>query len=188
MKQAMRILIAVHHFPPSYKGGAEGETLRLAQAMLSRGHDVDAVSVEHIDQGPENGVGWVDEEHQGVRIRRLSFNLAHAADPERWEYDNPWVAEHLRDWMRKLRPDVFHLVSGYLMTGSALRVAAEEGIPSVVTLTDYWFLCRRITLLRSDGTLSAPPLDPVRCARCLGEERRRFRIPSRVAPGLMKAY
>lgn len=188
MSPTMRIMIAVHHFPPTYKGGAEGETLRLARSMLARGHEVDVISVEHIDRGPEEGVAWLDEVYQGVRIRRLSFNLASAPDADRWEYDNPWVGAHLRQRMREIRPDVFHLVSGYLMTGSALRAADEEGIPSMVTLTDYWFLCRRITMLRSDGALSTLPIDPATCAQCLGEEQRRYRLPGKVAPGLMKAF
>jgi glycosyltransferase involved in cell wall biosynthesis len=184
----MRILFAVHHFPPTYQGGAEGFALRLARSMLGRGHEVDVVTVEHIDRGPQDGVAWVDEVYQGVRVRRLSFNLAAAPDPERWEYDNPWVQEHLAQRIRELRPDVFHLVSGYLMTGSALRAADDEKVPSVVSLTDYWFLCRRITMLRSDDDLSTLPIDPARCAQCLGEEQRRYRLPGKAAPALMRAY
>jgi glycosyltransferase involved in cell wall biosynthesis len=85
-------------------------------------------------------------------------------------------------------PDVFHLISGYLMSGRALRVAHQLDIPTVLTLTDFWFLCPRITLLRSNGQLCTPPFDAVTCARCLGEERRRYRIPGRIAPALMDAF
>ena len=188
MSSPLRILLAIHHFPPSHQGGAEGFSLRLARAMQARGHQIDVITVEHIDRGPEAGVAWEDEVYQGLPVRRLSFNLAAAPDPERWEYDNPWVGEHLAQRIRELRPDVFHLISGYLLTGSALRAADSQGIPSVVTLTDYWFLCRRITMLRSDNHLSTLPIDPATCAQCLGEEQRRYRLPAQVAPGLMKAF
>ena len=184
----MRILLAVHHLPPRYRGGAEGVTLRLARSLSARGHEVQLVAVEHIDRGPRDAAEWVDESVDGVDIRRLSFDLAGAPHADRWEYDNPWVGAALQELIRQRRPDVFHLVSGYLMTGSALHVAHDEGIPSIVTLTDYWFLCRRITMLRSDGALSTLPIDPATCAQCLGEERRRFRIPGKLAPGLMRAY
>jgi glycosyltransferase involved in cell wall biosynthesis len=86
------------------------------------------------------------------------------------------------------RPDIFHLISGYLMSGRVLREAYACGIPTVVTLTDFWFLCPRIQMLRSDGTLSTLPINPASCARCLGEEKRRHRIPARIAPRLMDAY
>ncbi|RMF39703.1 MAG: glycosyltransferase, partial [Anaerolineae bacterium] len=86
------------------------------------------------------------------------------------------------------KPDVFHLFSGYLMGARPLRVAQEMGIPTVVSLTDFWFLCPRITMLRSDGGISTLPIDPVRCARCLGEEKRRFRYLGKAAPALAQVY
>jgi glycosyltransferase involved in cell wall biosynthesis len=156
--------------------------------LAARGNKVQLVAVEQVDQGPRGAATWVDETVEGVDIRRVSFDLAAAPDADRWEYDNPWVGAVLEDLIRRGQPDLFHLVSGYLMTGRALRVAKEQGVPSVVSLTDYWFLCRRLTMLRSDGTLSTVPTNPATCARCLGEEQRRFRIPGRLAPGLMGTF
>ena len=86
------------------------------------------------------------------------------------------------------KPDLFHLIGGYLLTGSALRAAQQAGLPTVVTLTDFWFLCRRFSMLRTDGAISTLPIDPLRCARCLGEEKRRFRWLGKLAPGLMTHY
>jgi len=74
------------------------------------------------------------------------------------------------------------------MSGSTLEAAMEVQIPTVVTLTDFWFLCPRMTLLRSNGQVCSPPFDAVRCARCLGEKKRRYRIPGRIVPGLMKVF
>jgi glycosyltransferase involved in cell wall biosynthesis len=53
---------------------------------------------------------------------------------------------------------------------------------------DFWFLCRRISMLRSDGQLSTLPIDPATCARCLGEESRRYRWLGRLAPALANAF
>jgi glycosyltransferase involved in cell wall biosynthesis len=121
-------------------------------------------------------------------VRRLSFNLAAAPDPFRWEYDNLWVGDYLTDFLQQERPDIFHLVSGYLLTGRTLRVARELGIPTVTTLTDFWFLCRRISMLRSNNQVCYLPVDPATCARCFGEEKRRYRLPGRTAPLLMQAF
>jgi glycosyltransferase involved in cell wall biosynthesis len=184
----LKILIAVHHFPPRYTGGAEWRAYRTAEALQARGHEIRIVCVEHIDAGPQNGVAWEDDTYQGVAVRRLSFNQAAAPDPFRWEYDNPWIGHHLQTFLTEFCPDVFHLISGYLISGRVLQVANELGISTVVTLTDYWFLCPRVTLLRSNGQISTLPIDAATCARCLGEEKRRYRLPGRIVPGLMDHF
>ena len=76
----MRILLAVHHFPPRYTGGAEWRTYRTARALIARGHAVRVVCVEPIDSQDADPLAWSDEEFQGVPVRRLRFNLAAAPD------------------------------------------------------------------------------------------------------------
>lgn len=185
---AIKILLAVHHFLPRYTGGAEREAYRTAAALQARGHQVRVLCVEHVDVGPCTGVAWEDDVYGGVAVRRLSFNQAAAPDPFQWEYDNPWIGDHLADLIAQDRPDIFHLMGGYLISGRAVLVARQLGVPVVVTLVDFWYLCRRITMLRSDGRLSTLPIRASQCARCLGEERRRYRLPAQLAPALMDAY
>jgi glycosyltransferase involved in cell wall biosynthesis len=184
----MKVVIAVHHFPPRYTSGAELRAYRLAAWLRKHGHDVYVVYVEAIDAGSAHGLTFEDGPYDGLPVRRLSFNLAAAPDPFRWMYDNPWIGDHLRAYLAELKPDLVHMISGYLMSASPLHVASDLGIPTVVTLTDFWFLCPRITLLRSDGRLCVPPFDVVTCARCLGEEQRRYRIPGRIASVLMDVF
>ncbi len=184
----MKIVITVHHFPPRYTSGAELRAYRTAAWLRDHGHDVHVVCVEAIDTGDGHGLTFENQPYDGLPVRRLSFNLAAAPDPFRWAYDNPGIGEHLRGYLAKLAPDLLHLISGYLMSGSTLRAAMDLQIPTVVTLTDFWFLCPRITLLRSNGQLCAPPFDAATCARCLGEKKRRYRLLGRVAPNLMNVF
>jgi glycosyltransferase involved in cell wall biosynthesis len=184
----MQILIAVHHFPPRYTGGAEWRAYRTASALQSRGHEVNVLAVERIDVPSPQNITWEDDEYQGVRVRRLFYDLSAAPDAFRWQYDNPWIGDHLRDLIFDRRPDVFHLIGGYLISGRSLRIAAETRTPSVVTLTDFWFLCPRITMLKSNNEISTLPVEPVTCARCLGEEKRRYRLPGKLAPSVMNLY
>ncbi len=184
----MKVIIAVHHFPPRYTGGAEWRSCRTAAALQARGHEVRVICVERIDRGPDNWVAWEDNIYDGIAVRRLSFKLAAAPDPFRWEYDNPWIGHHLGQFLDEQCPDVFHLIGGYLMSGRALRVAHQLSIPTVVTLTDFWFLCPRISMLRSNGQLCTLPINAATCARCLGEKKRRYRLLGRIAPGLMYAF
>lgn len=184
----MKILLAVHHFPPRYKGGAEWRAYRTAAALQARGHQVRVVSVEQIDSSPDRGLTWRDELYDGIHVQRLSFNLSSAANPFVMQYNNPWLGAHFHDLFQQDRPDVFHLIGGYLLSGSVLQAAKECGLPAVVSLTDYWFLCPRISMLRSDGGLSTLPVDPRRCERCLAEDSRRYRLPARWLPQLADFY
>jgi glycosyltransferase involved in cell wall biosynthesis len=64
-----------------------------------------------------------------------------------------------------------------------VEIARDSGIPVIVSLTDFWFLCPRITLVRSDGSLCKYPRDPVGCVLCLKKEKRRYRLPDRWSRG-----
>jgi glycosyltransferase involved in cell wall biosynthesis len=181
---ALRILLAVHHFPSAFRGGAEWRAYRTARWLRSHGHDVQVIAIEAVDEGQEPGVRAEDTVYNEVPVRRLRFNLDLAADPLQWSYDNPWVEQAVADLLAEKRSDLLHLISGYLMGAGTIRAAREAGLPAVVTLTDYWFICPRVTLLRSNGQVcaDATPLD---CVRCLAEEKRRYRWPARLIPGLM---
>ncbi|MBN1179504.1 MAG: glycosyltransferase family 4 protein [Anaerolineae bacterium] len=183
----MRIELAVHHFPPRYTGGAELRTLRTASHLQARGHDVTVTCVEDDFDGPADGLVWKEEVYNGLRVRRLWFDRSAAADPFLWEYDNAWVGDYLRQMLSERQPDVFHLIGGYVLTGRALKAAQELGVPTVVTLTDFWFFCPRVQMWRSNDRRCDALPSAAACARCLAEERRRYRIPGRLAPGLMDA-
>ena len=179
----MKVVIAIHHFLSRYTSGGEIHGYQIASWLMRQGHDVRVICIERIDHGPDDGVYWEDTEYETIPVRRLSFDLAKAPDRLRWEYDNPWIEKHLRHFLAEIEPDVFHLISGYLMGAGALRAARELGIPIAITLTDFWFLCPRINLLHPNGELSTPDrFDVAACTRCRFEEKRRFRIPARVAP------
>jgi glycosyltransferase involved in cell wall biosynthesis len=186
----MKVVLAVHHFPPTYSGGAELRAYRTASALQSRGYDLRVICVERVDVSPPGGEGltWEDGIYEGIPVRRLFFDRDQAPDPSRWEYDNPWVGEHVYQFLEQESPQIFHLISGYLLTGSALQAAMRLDIPTVVTLTDFWFLCPRTTMLRSNGELSTLPLDAVTCARCVAEEQRRYATLSKFSPPALAEF
>ena len=180
-----KVIIAVHHFPPRYAAGAELRAFRTAKWMRQNQWDARVVCIEYIDRGPANGVSWVDDVYETVPVRRLSFDLSKAPDRFRWEYDNPWIEEHFLQYLGEVKPDIFHLISGYLIGAGALRASQTLAVPSILTATDFWFLCRRLTLLKPNGQLSDPTeFDPQACARCKLEEKRRYRLPAKIAPAL----
>ncbi len=181
----MRIVLAVHHFPPKYTAGAELRAYRTAKWLVDNGHDVNIVTVENIFDGPEERLKWEVDVYDGLPVRRLSFDLTKAEDGFKWEYDNPWIYDHLLDYLDQVEPDIFHLISGYLIGAGALNAAYYHHIPAVITLTDFWFYCPRINLVRPDGSLSdAYKFNADNCTRCRYEEKRRYLLPSKAFPGL----
>lgn len=158
-------------------------------ALRARGHEVYVVCVDADSRGAIDGrLAWWDEEIAGLPVRRLQFDLATAPEPMRWEYDNPLIGAHLRTYFHAIKPDLFHLYGGYLITARPLIVARELHIPTAVSLTEFWFLCRRFTMLRSNSELSTLPLDAATCAQCIGEERPGYRLMGQVAPKVMRRY
>jgi glycosyltransferase involved in cell wall biosynthesis len=179
----MKIVIAVHHFPPTFTGGAEWRAHRTARHLIKQGHDVRVLCVESITSGNGAGLKTRDETFEGVPVRRLFFDLDRSPDPIRWRYHNPWIGQAATDFFNQFQPHLLHLISGYLMTGSIIKAAQAGGLPVVLTLTDFWFLCPRINLVRSDGEICPVPQDPLDCFVCLQGEQRRFGLPNRLSGG-----
>lgn len=185
----MRIALAVHHFPPNYSAGAELRAYRTARWLSNYGHDLQIITVESVKDGSDDGIAWEDDEYKGLQVRRLTFDLSKSKDSFIWEYDNPWIYDHLVEYFAEIKPDVFHLISGYILGAGAIKAARFHQLPVVVTLTDFWFFCPRINLVRPDGTLSnAYEFDSQNCTRCRFEERQRFRLPAQLMPDMAKKF
>jgi glycosyltransferase involved in cell wall biosynthesis len=180
----MKIVLPVHHFPPRYSAGAELYTFRLARWLQAHGHQVEVVCVEAIDRGGPGELQVVEDRYEGIAVQRLSFDMVRAND-YRWSYDNPLLREWFAAYLAARQPDIVHCQAGYLIGAAPLHAAVAAGIPTVLTLHDYWFLCPRITLQRGDGALCETiPADPAGCAWCMRLESRRYRLPDQISYGL----
>lgn len=176
----MRILIVVHGYPPTHNGGAERRAERTVRSMVARGHDVRVVCGESVTES-HTDIRWEDQIQDGALVRRLFFNPSEHPDAFQMSYDNPQTAAVVEDVLREWQPDILHLFSGYLMSASVVRVARKHNVAVVVSLTDYWWLCHRINLIRTNGTRCSGPT-PIDCTRCYAESYRRYRLPARAFP------
>lgn len=182
----MKIVLPVHHFPPHYSAGAELYTLRLARWLLVHGHEVEVVCVERINHGDEGELLAEYDNYQDVPVWRLSFNLNQAAATFDWSYANPLIGRWFAGYLERFRPDLVHLQSGYLLGAGVLEAARVQGVPTALTLHDFWFICPRITLLRGDGQVCEKiPTDPGACAWCMLLDSRRYRLPDQMTGGLV---
>jgi len=176
----LRLLLVVHGYPPTFKAGAELRAQRTARGLVVRGADVRVLCVEST-RARGHATGEEDREEDGVQVRRLYLDLDAVPDPFKWSYDNPRIGSATAQIIEEWKPSILHLYSGYLTSSSVIQAATSFGIPTVVSLTDYWWLCHRTTLVRSNGTRCDGPT-PERCAGCFREGRRRHRVASKLWP------
>ena len=123
-----------------------------------------------------------------MRVYQLDIQLDGRSDRLGYFYQNTALGDTISDLLEVVKADIFHVFGGYLLTVDALKAARAKGIPSIVSLTDFWYLCPRIQMIRSDGSLSSLPIKSWKCVRCLAEEKRRYRWLRNIFPGLMDIY
>lgn len=182
----MKILLGVPQFPPLHIGGAELLAQRMAKWLIRQGHHVQVVCVGNAADPERKGELAVREEtYQGIPVQRLYFNWWHTPDSLEWTFNNPLITAHFETLLRAQRYDVLHLISGYLLGVGPLRAARQYGIPTVITLTDFWFCCPSLQFLRADGALCQHP-EPAECLHCLFVADRRARIPAWTIPHLTR--
>jgi glycosyltransferase involved in cell wall biosynthesis len=172
----MNILLAAPHYPPTYVGGVELYTRRLAAYLAGRGHRCEVVAIERLDDGPTLAAEETNE--AGTTVWRLALSSHSPEQQFRATYHDPDVERWVGNLLRERRPDVAHLHSGYLNGGAVLSAARAASVPTIVTLHDYWFICPRITLQQPDRSVCSGPEGPQKCAWCLMTAQRRYRLPA----------
>ena len=173
----MRVAYLTHQYLPRHVGGTEIYTRGLARRAAAAGAAVEVLTYDESPSGNPSDYGVVATEHEGIPVREVHWNLSVARHPARAEYDNPETGRLVRDELARFQPDVVHVMHAMKLSGSALEACRELGIPYVVTLCDYWFICPRHTLLTSRGRLCGGPAHRLACVRCLRDTHGFFRAP-----------
>jgi glycosyltransferase involved in cell wall biosynthesis len=163
----LRILLTVHQFFPKYTYGTERVTLDTGRELLARGHEVYVLTTDRTTHSePHNEVR--DYEYAGLKVRLITVDMRRTPDPLRYEFDNPQMAERMREYVREIEPDIVHVIHAGRLSGSIIPAAKEFELPVVFTATDFWSVCRVIHLKRADtGALcTGPDRIGMNCMRC----------------------
>jgi glycosyltransferase involved in cell wall biosynthesis len=141
------VLVVSAHYPPNFVSGGSLQPHKLARRLRERGHDVRVYA------------GWVGErepletftsEHEGVPIRWIvSTPFMSWNDDRNW--DNPVVAADFESYLDELapgsEPELVHVHSLQMLGAGLITAAKRRGIPVVVTMHDFWWVCPRVFLV-----------------------------------------
>lgn len=156
----MKILLLSHLFLPDYFSGTEILTLHTAQELKSRGHDVQVFTGFPAAADLPDEQRFDRYEFEGIPVTR--FKHAHSPmgrqnNVAEQEYDNHLAAEHFTALVEKFEPDVVHFFHLMRISASVIDVCVQRGIPTVLTPTDFWFVCPAAQLRLEDGSMCAGP-------------------------------
>ena len=148
----MRILLTAHQFLPRNSGGTEILTRDTGLEMLARGHEVHVLTVDPDARGRSIDVSCEDYGYRGLKVRALGLPRRKSrSDIVKDEYDHDLVAEHVRRYVKLVKPDVVHIFHLSRLSGSVIDVFRGLGVPVVYTPTDFWPICMWCTLQIPSG-------------------------------------
>lgn len=160
----MKILQVANGYPPAGLGGAEVYTHDLAQGLARRGHQIN-VFCRHSDLAlPDYHAesSTVD----GIAVYRVVNDHKHSVS-FRDTFIDPRVEELFQAYTRRVRPELIHFNHVIGLSARLPLIAAELGIPFLVTLHDYWPICHQIRLVDWQGRQCPGPQNGGDCAVCI---------------------
>lgn len=159
----MRVLLAVHAFPPRSTAGVEVYTLRLARALVTLGHEARVLAAVH-DLAAEPYT-LRRRRHEGVEVDEIVS--VHPRGTLEATYEDPEIDRAVAPMLEEFRPDCLHIQHLLNLSAGIIPQARRLGAAVVWTLHDHWLSCPRDGLrMRADLALCAV-MDHGVCAVCL---------------------
>ncbi|MEZ6194181.1 MAG: glycosyltransferase [Planctomycetota bacterium] len=163
----MKVLLALHAFPPERSGGVECAAEGLALALRDLGVDVVAF-VGRPDRGGPGDAALETGEHRGIRVHRYR-RLARRDDPAD-EYD-PEASRLFEETLLAERPDLVHVLHWHRLSNDLVTVAVRVGVPAIVMLQDLWVSCSRFFRMPRPGVSCDRDESVEACGPCTAELR-----------------
>ena len=171
VRRRRRLLVIHAFFAPQSIGGATRVVQDQVRQLLQRAAKDYEITVLCADLSP-----WQGERPDGTDPETFTDTGPMAVDGHAWhgarvvrlslprrpwaQHHDPAVAEFCRRWFAAEGFDLIHAHCLQVLTAAPLQVAAEQGIPYVVTLHDAWWLSPQLFLTSVSGR-PVDPADPI---------------------------
>ena len=166
----MKVLLVVHQFLPRHITGTEQYVRALARGMRAAGIDARVLAYEPLVQfdSPDRLFIERDEVVDDVPVRRIGVHHRQSPNPELRDYENPLAAQLLARHLDEVGYDVVHVFHPRNIGTGTIEEPRLRGLPLVVNLMDFWWICPNYLLWRRDGSLcDGPPENGAGCIPCL---------------------
>jgi glycosyltransferase involved in cell wall biosynthesis len=204
----MRILQVVQGFLPESRGGTEIYTYNLSKE-LSKNHEVHIFYPGRIKRtrgsSPaqyENALHAVEHviDIGSKRSRYLSLIKSlgfKGSSGFKGTYGNGKVDREFEGLLDAINPDIVHFLHLLGLSASLIKIVKLRRLPVVLTLHDFWFICPRINLLKSDYSVcKGPDIQSRNCFKCystaqaeyMAEALVKYGIPRGLSKALSRAY
>lgn len=155
-----RIVQVVHDFLPGHPQGTENYTYHLSKELQK-------ISKVHIFCWERKGLFgkdlYKDELFDGLPVRKLYYDTPSTFQAT---YRNYFVDKEFERFLDVINPDIIHFQHLVRLSASMVEVAKGRGIPTILTLHDFWFLCPQIQLLTNDNRICSGSDSDAKCANC----------------------
>lgn len=163
----MKLLYVIHQYFPECYSGTEQYCLAVSREARRRGDEVVVLSLEPDFGTAEPELDVYDQPYDGFSVLRLRHHWAVQPNELLRDYQNPRVAERFAQLLKEVTPDAVHFFHLRNLGSDLIPVAHDAGLRTAVHLMDFWYLCPRFTLLRSDGAVcEGPPDNGLGCIPC----------------------
>ena len=166
----MKILYVIHQFYPDHYTGTEKIFLNLATMMQKYGYKVEVMTYSFNDDSfyerKKDKIVFKEFIYKGIPI----FALRHKMIPKdvHDSLENKDLRRAASDLISSRKPDVVH-VAHSMRVSELVKVLRPLKIPYVVTLTDFFLICPKYTLITSQNTLCTGPEAGRACRKLCSE-------------------
>lgn len=130
----MKVVYTTHQFLPDYSTGTEILAYNTAKEFARRGHEVSVYTAFPLNQTVKGSGSFDCYEYDGILVDRYYHPSRFSIRPKNTmeaEYNNLFFADHFRERLRHIKPDIVHFYHLQRLSLSAIDVCVELKIPTV---------------------------------------------------------
>ncbi len=166
----MKILYIIHQFYPEFETGTEKIFLNIARMAQKFGHKVKILCYSYCQlddfDSCKDGLAAKEYFYQGIPVTAIRHrNAVH--DPY-YALENRVMSKMARQLVSREQPDIVHVAHTMRIT-ELVRVLPQLDISYILTLTDFFLICPKYTLLTTRNLLCAGPEGGRACPRLCPE-------------------
>ncbi|MFT7464531.1 MAG: glycosyltransferase involved in cell wall biosynthesis [Pseudohongiellaceae bacterium] len=161
----MRILFITASYLPDSVGGVELHIAGLVRALGAAGHQCTVVCRN--GAGSAAHLSVTRDRHEGADVVRIG-NTFEDATSLRSLYAHEGLAEIVMGVVEEVAPDVCHVHHLTCLSTAILDGLAQRGVPTVMTLHDFWMGCPRGQRITAALDV-CPEVNLDKCVPCLRE-------------------